>query len=90
MERTTITLTDSHHALVMAAIEAGEYTSVSEVIRDAIRDWEFKRQQQLAALESLRSDLAEGRKALEEGRVSKFDPQEIMRRGRERLAAKEK
>jgi antitoxin ParD1/3/4 len=44
IERVTIALPEQMAAAVRAAVEAGEYTSTSEVIRDALRLWEARRE----------------------------------------------
>ncbi|MGA2124680.1 MAG: ribbon-helix-helix domain-containing protein [Xanthobacteraceae bacterium] len=41
MERMTITLTDEQADRVKAAVARGDYASHSEVIREALRDWEL-------------------------------------------------
>ncbi len=90
MEKASVTLTKLHYNAAMRAIEAGEYASLSEVIRDALREWERKRQSRHIELEALRAEIAAGMTALAEGRVQDFDAGDIIRRGRERLAAKGK
>ena len=47
LERLTITLPMPLAADVKGAVEAGEYASASEVIREALRDWRAKRALQL-------------------------------------------
>ncbi len=42
-EKMSIALPPEMVALVRSAVAAGEYGSSSEVIRDALRDWEHKR-----------------------------------------------
>ena len=41
MERLTITLTPDLASRVKAAVEGGQYGSVSEVMSQALRDWEL-------------------------------------------------
>ena len=43
VEKFSIALPAEMAALVRRAVEAGEYSSNSEVIRDALRDWTHKR-----------------------------------------------
>lgn len=40
VEKITIALTQEMAAKVRAAVERGDYASTSEVIRDALRDWD--------------------------------------------------
>lgn len=85
IERLTITLPAEMAATVKEAVEAGDYASSSEVIREALRQWKFRRAVQLQELEALRADIAVAEKDLAEGRVEDFDPEDIIRRGEERL-----
>ncbi len=85
MEKASITLTEAHHRLAQAAVRSGEYASLSEVIRDALREWEHKRERRAAALEALRHDIAEGMADIDAGRISAFDPDDIIARGTDRL-----
>ena len=53
IEKLSVALPSEMAALVRRAVEQGEYSSNSEVIRDALRDWTHKRnlrQQGLAGL----------------------------------------
>ena len=65
VERMTITLTAEMAQAVKGAVAAGEYASSSEIVREALRDWRYKRERQARELEALRADLQAG--------VSQFD-----------------
>ena len=43
IEKLSIALPTEMASLVRSAVEGGEYSSNSEVIRDALRDWTYKR-----------------------------------------------
>ena len=43
VQKVSIALTPEFIALLKEAVETGEYTSASEVIRDALRDWKLQR-----------------------------------------------
>ena len=43
LERMTISLPEEMVAGIMAAVQAGEFASTSEVIRDALRQWRRSR-----------------------------------------------
>ncbi len=43
MHEAHITLSDEHHDLAMSVIEAGEFSSLSEVVGDALREWKQRR-----------------------------------------------
>jgi antitoxin ParD1/3/4 len=61
IEKITISLPGEMVAEIKAAVEAGEFTNTSEVIRDALRQW--RRSRTVIALndEELRRLVAEGR-----------------------------
>jgi antitoxin ParD1/3/4 len=54
VEKISIALPPEMVALVRQAVDAGEYASSSEVVRDALRDWTRKRQLQQNGLAELR------------------------------------
>jgi antitoxin ParD1/3/4 len=54
IERITIALPEPMAASVRAAVEAGEYASTSEVLRDALRLWEARRELRARDVEELR------------------------------------
>ena len=90
IERLTITLSAEMAAAVREAVDEGNYASASEVIREALRDWKMKRAVQMQELAALRADIDKGLKDLAEGRVEDFDPEEIMKRGRQLLRSRTK
>lgn len=86
VERLTITLTaDMAHA-VRGVVDSGSYASASEVIREALRDWQHKRQMQARQLLDLQADVRAGLDDIAAGRVSDFDAEEIIEHGRARSA----
>jgi antitoxin ParD1/3/4 len=54
IEKLSIALPAEMAALVRNAVDAGEYSSNSEVIRDALRDWTHKRSLREQGLTKLR------------------------------------
>lgn len=54
IEKISIALPPEMISVVRQAVEAGEYASSSEVVRDALRDWTQKRRLQLEGIEELR------------------------------------
>ena len=87
IERLTITLPTDMAALVKSAVTGGDYASTSEVVREALRDWEIKAEIRRRKLESLRQHLGEGVKDIEEGRLVDLNVDAIMAEGR-RLSKK--
>lgn len=90
MERLTITLTKDLAQRIKAAIATGQYASSSEVIRDALREWELAQARREQELAELRKDIAKGLADMEAGRVAVFDAEEIVRKGEALLAAQRK
>ena len=54
IEKITIALPSEMATLVRQAVETGEYASSSEVIRDALRDWNHKRLLRQQGVDELR------------------------------------
>jgi antitoxin ParD1/3/4 len=62
VEKISIALPPEMAAQVRRAVEAGEYASSSEVVRDALRDWTQKRQLQQNGIAELRKLWPQARK----------------------------
>ena len=60
VEKLSIALTPDMAAEIRAAVEAGDYGSVSEVVRDALRDWRLRRKIQTLEADELRKLVREG------------------------------
>jgi antitoxin ParD1/3/4 len=43
VQKISIALTGEQLTALKAAVETGEYATTSEIVREAIRDWQFKR-----------------------------------------------
>jgi antitoxin ParD1/3/4 len=61
VEKMSIALTPEMAAAVRAAVANGEYASSSEIIREALRDWQMRRDLHRKELEALRNLWQEGR-----------------------------
>jgi antitoxin ParD1/3/4 len=59
IEKLSIALPAEMAALVRRAVEGGEYSSNSEVVRDALRDWTHKRNLREQGLANLRKQWLE-------------------------------
>ncbi len=44
IQKVSVALTGEQVAALRAAVESGEYATTSEIVREALRDWQFKRQ----------------------------------------------
>jgi antitoxin ParD1/3/4 len=60
VEKLSVALTPDMAAEVRAAVEAGDYGSVSEVVREALRDWRLRRKIETLETEELRRLVQEG------------------------------
>lgn len=54
IERMTVVFPESMAAIIREAVEAGEYATTSEVVRDAVRQWTDKRGQRQRDIEMMR------------------------------------
>jgi antitoxin ParD1/3/4 len=54
IEKISIALPLEMVTMVRGAVEAGEYASTSEVVRDALRDWTLRRTLRQEGIENLR------------------------------------
>lgn len=54
VEKISIALPAEMVSMVRGAVDAGEYASSSEVVRDALRDWSHKRMAREQGVEELR------------------------------------
>ena len=61
IEKISIALPPEMVAQVRQAVETGEYASSSEVVRDALRDWTYKRHLQQQGIAELRQLWQEAR-----------------------------
>lgn len=85
-QKLSIALTEELARDVEAAVASGDYATASEVVRDALRAWKRERGDREAAIRRLRELWEEGL-ASGEPVEGGFEAGDIIRRGRERLAA---
>jgi len=94
VEKLSVSLSEEMAEMLRTAVAEGSYTSSSEVIREALRDWKMKRAIEAAKLERLRHAIDEGLADLEAGRFIEITSngdlnalsKEVKKRGRELLA----
>lgn len=82
IERLSIALPAPMADAVRRAVEAGEYASTSEVIRDALRLWESRRDLRERDLEVLRQRWDEGKAS---GRAGPLDIKRVVAEERAKL-----
>ncbi len=89
IERLTVTLPADMVALVRGAVAGGDYASSSEVVREALRDWQLKAELRRRKLDELRRDIDEGLRDVAAGRLVKPDIDDVLARGRILSAARD-
>ena len=60
VEKISVALTAEMVAEIRSAVEGGDYGSVSEVVREALRDWRVRRKVETLEVEELRRLVREG------------------------------
>ncbi len=53
VEKLSVAVTPEMAALMREVVDAGEYASTSEVVRDALREWRTRRDERSRAVEEL-------------------------------------
>ncbi len=82
-----VSLTPQLEDLVKRKVDSGLYNSASEVIREALRLMEEKDRVQEMKLTELRQEIQAG---LSSGDPTPLDMENVIKRGRERLAQRKK
>lgn len=82
IEHLTITLPTEMADAVKGAVVAGDFTSTSEVVQTALRDWRLKRAIQVQELTALKADIDAGLADVASRKVEDFDIARIVARGR--------
>jgi antitoxin ParD1/3/4 len=73
VEKITIALTSEQADFVRSAVEAGEYASTSEAIREAVREWKERRDLLGYTAEEVRTLVLEGLDSGPSARLSMAD-----------------
>ncbi|WP_372501157.1 type II toxin-antitoxin system ParD family antitoxin (plasmid) [Tistrella mobilis] len=81
----TIALTPEMAGFVHHAVETGQYASTSEAIREAVREWQERRDLLGCTVDELRALVQEG---IDSGPATPFDPESIDHEGRRLLKAR--
>jgi antitoxin ParD1/3/4 len=83
VQKISIALTGEQIVALKAAVETGEYATTSEIVREAIRDWQFKRELRQEDLRRLRQLWDEGKAS---GAAMPAEFKSARREARQRLA----
>ncbi len=82
IQKVSVALTGEQLAALKAAVETGEYATTSEIVREAIRDWQFKRELRQEDIRRLRKLWDEGKAS---GPAQPFDIERTIAAARARL-----
>jgi antitoxin ParD1/3/4 len=81
IQKISVALTGEQVSALKAAVDAGEYATTSEIVREAIRDWQFRREIRQDDVRRLRELWAEGKAS---GAPVAVDFDRVKRQGRKR------
>ena len=73
IEKISVALTAEQVAALRAAVDAGEYATTSEIVREAVRDWQLKREFRREDINRLRELWDQGLAGGSAGRVNMRD-----------------
>ncbi len=82
IQKVSVALTGEQIAALKAAVETGEYATTSEIIREALRDWQFKRELRQEDIKRLRKMCKQGKAS---GPAQPLAFAELRREARKRL-----
>jgi antitoxin ParD1/3/4 len=82
IEKVSVALTGEQVSALKAAVETGEYATTSEIVREAIRDWQLKRELRQEDIKRLRRMWDQG---VASGSAGELDMKKLRREARTRL-----
>jgi len=82
VQKISVALTGEQVSALKAAVETGEYATTSEVIREALREWQWKRELRGEEIARLRQSWQEGKAS---GPAGPLDLDHTRDEARERL-----
>ena len=82
VEKISVSLPQEMTAIMKDAVSTGAYASTSEIVRDALRDWQQKQVERDVVIKKYRKMVDD---ALASGPLSDYSIEDIVQRGRERL-----
>lgn len=77
MPTRNVSLTSEQNAFIEKLVQAGEYQSASEAVRDALRVLQQRRREDAVKLRALRAQLQAGLDALERGDFVQIDERDL-------------
>jgi antitoxin ParD1/3/4 len=82
IQKVSVALTGEQLAVLKAAVETGEYATTSEIVREALRDWQFKREVRQEDIKRLRQLWDDGKAS---GKAKPFDIERTIAGAKARL-----
>jgi antitoxin ParD1/3/4 len=82
VQKVSVALTNEQVVALREAVATGDYATTSEVVREALRDWQFKRAQRQDDVRRLRALWDEGKAS---GPAEPFDVEQTLAAARARL-----
>jgi antitoxin ParD1/3/4 len=82
IEKVSVALTGEQVSALKAAVETGEYATTSEIVREAVRDWQLKRELRQQDIKRLRQLWDAG---IANGSAGELDMKKLRREARARL-----
>ena len=83
IQKVSVALTGEQISTLKNAVDSGEYATTSEIVREALRDWQRKRELHGEDVERLRQLWAEGKKR---GPATRADLGKVRQEARQRLS----
>jgi antitoxin ParD1/3/4 len=83
VEKISVALTSEQISALRSAVDSGEYATTSEVVREAVRDWQAKRQLREEDIRRLQQLWVAGKAS---GSAKSLDLDMVRRAARRRLA----
>ncbi len=87
VEKISVALTNEQVSALKAAVGTGEYATTSEIVREAVRDWQAKRDLRLEDINLLRQAWNAG---LDSGSAGTLDMKQLRLDARKRLQGAKK
>lgn len=82
IQKISVALTTEQVNAIKAAVDAGEYATTSEIVREALREWQRQRELHGEELRRLRTLWQEGKAS---GAATELDSKQVREEGRRRL-----
>jgi antitoxin ParD1/3/4 len=87
VEKVSVALTNEQVSALTAALETGEYATTSEIVREALRDWQLKRELRQEDIKRLRQMWDAG---VASGSAGELDMKKLREDARARLESRKK